>query len=49
MIRVWESETGKLINALVEHTGWVTCMYYWWVWRYFTSRCLSCPMMMRIP
>jgi WD40 repeat protein len=28
-IRVWESESGKLVNTLTEHIGWVTTMLYW--------------------
>jgi WD40 repeat protein len=28
-IRVWESESGKLINSWSQHSGWVTNLIYW--------------------
>jgi WD40 repeat protein len=28
-IRVWESESGKLLNTWIEHIGWVTQLLYW--------------------
>ncbi|KAJ3124143.1 hypothetical protein HK098_001370 [Nowakowskiella sp. JEL0407] len=28
VIRVWESETGKLINSLTEHAGWITALLF---------------------
>ncbi|KAI9348234.1 quinon protein alcohol dehydrogenase-like superfamily [Obelidium mucronatum] len=27
-IRVWEPESGKLLNTLSEHLGWVTCLLF---------------------
>ncbi|ORY40968.1 WD40 repeat-like protein [Rhizoclosmatium globosum] len=27
-IRVWEAESGKLLNTLTEHLGWVTCLMF---------------------
>jgi WD40 repeat protein len=29
-IRVWESESGKLLNTWIEHIGWVTQLLYWY-------------------
>ncbi|RKO84001.1 hypothetical protein BDK51DRAFT_43185 [Blyttiomyces helicus] len=29
VIRVWEAESGKLLDTLVEHVGWITSLLYW--------------------
>lgn len=28
IIRVWEGESGKLLNSLTEHTGWITSLLF---------------------